>query len=190
MRWARVANILQQANIMKYLHDNKPLPSGSFTIGDERFGSNWLSNATPQQLTERGITIAPAPPPRPAESEKFYFITQDNNGWVVTPKPLDMLKRSMIADANRAAHSMLAGSDYMVIKQEEVGVGVLPQWTDYRAAVREESNRITAAVEAATDVAGLEAIKNNWPLNPDQLAEEARRKAEAEAAKLEKEGEE
>jgi len=173
---------------MKYLHNNSPLPSGSFTIGDERFGSNWLVNATPEQLAERGITIAPAPPPRPAESEKFYYITQDGDNWVVTPKPLDMLKRSMTANANRAAHSRLAGSDYMVIKQQEVGVGVLPQWADYRAAVREESNRITAAVEAATDVAGLEAIKNNWPRNPDELAEEARREAEAEAAKLERDG--
>ncbi len=173
---------------MKYLHNERPLPSGSFTIGDERFGSNWLSNATPQQLTERGITIAPAPPPRPSESEKFYYITQDSNGYVVTPKPLDGLKRGMIANANRAAHSMLAQSDYMIVKQAETGVGVLPQWTDYRTAVREESNRITAEVEAATDVAGLEEIKNNWPRNPDQLAEEARREAEIEAAKLEDEG--
>lgn len=170
---------------MKYLHNNRPLPSGSFTIGDERFGSNWLANATPQQLTERGITIAPALPPRPAESEKFHFITLDAGAWTVTPKPLDGLKRMMTANANRAAHSLLAQSDYMVVKQAEVGVGVLPQWADYRAAVREESNRITAAVEAATDVAGLEAIKNNWPRNPDELAEEARRAAEAEAAKLE-----
>jgi hypothetical protein len=106
----------------------------------------------------------------------------------VTPKNLDMLKRGMASDANRSAHSMLAGSDYMVVKQAETGVGVLPQWADYRASVRDESNRITAAVEAATDVAGLEAIKNNWPRNPDELAEEARRAAEVEAAKLENEG--
>ena len=172
---------------MKYIHNNNPLPSGSFTIGDERFGSNWLSNATPQQLAERGITIAPAPLPYPAESGKFYFITQDSNGYVVTPKPLDGLKRMMTANANRAAHSMLAQSDYMVVKQAETGVGVLPQWADYRTAVREESNRITAAVEAATDVAGLEAIKNNWPRNPDAIAEEARRAAEVEASKLKKE---
>ena len=176
---------------MKYIHDNKPLPSGSsFTIGDERFGSNWLARATPQMLAERGITIHPVPTatPPPKVNHKFNFVTQDGDDWVVTPKPLDGLKRMMIAKANRAAHSMLAGSDYMVVKQVEVGVGVLPQWADYRASVREESNRITAAVEAATDVAGLEAIKNNWPRNPDELAEEARREAEIEAAKLENEG--
>jgi hypothetical protein len=174
---------------MKYIHNDHPLPNGSsFTIGDERFGSNWLSNATPEMLTERGITIAPSVPPRPAESEKFYYITLDGNSWTVTPKNLDMLKRGMASDANRSAHSMLAGSDYMVVKQAETGVGVLPQWADYRASVRDESNRITAAVEAATDVAGLEAIKNNWPRNPDELAEEARRAAEVEAAKLENEG--
>ena len=179
------------ANIMKYIHNNQPLPEGkSFTIGDERFGSNWLVNATPEQLAERGITIhsIPASTPPPKVNHKFNFVTQDGDNWVVTPKPLDGLKRRMITDANRAAHSRLAGSDYMVVKQAEVGVGVLPQWTDYRTAVREESNRITAAVEAATDVAGLEAIKNNWPRNPDELAEEARVAAES-AARLEKEGE-
>ena len=171
---------------MKYLHNNSPLPSGSsFTIGDERFGSNWLARATPEQLTERGITIAPAPPPRPSESEKFYFITQDSDGYVVTPKPLDGLKRMMTANTNRAAHSMLAGSDYMVVKQAEVGVGVLPQWTDYRASVREESNRQCGQIEEATSVDSLAAITANWPRNPDELAEEARREAEIAAAKLE-----
>ena len=170
---------------MKYLHNERPLPSGSFTIGDERFGSNWLSNATPQMLSERGITIAPAPPPRPSESEKFYYITQDSDGYVVTPKPLDGLKRMMTANANRAAHSMLAGSDYMVVKQAEVGVGVLPQWTDYRAAVREESNRQCGQIEEATSVDSLAAITANWPRSPDAIAEEARREAEIAAAKLE-----
>ena len=170
---------------MKYLHNERPLPSGSFTIGDERFGSNWLSNATPKMLSERGITIAPEPQPYPSDSEKFNYITLDGGKWTVTPKNLDMLKRTVAAEANRAAHSMLTSSDYMIIKQAETGVGVLPQWADYRSAVREESNRITAAVEAATDVAGLEAIKNNWPRNPDELAEESRR--EAEASKLKKE---
>ena len=173
---------------MKYLHNDHPLPNGSsFTIGDERFGSNWLSNATPKMLSERGITIAPEPQPYPSDSEKFNYITLDGGKWTVTPKNLDMLKRTVAAEANRAAHSMLTSSDYMIIKQAETGVGVLPQWADYRASVRDESNRITAAVEAATDVAGLEAIKNNWPLNPDQLAEEARRAAEVEASKLKKE---
>ena len=173
---------------MKYLHNERPLPSGSFTIGDERFGSNWLSNATPKMLSERGITIAPEPQPYPSDSEKFNYITLDGGKWTVTPKNLDMLKRTVAAEANRAAHSMLTSSDYMIIKQAETGVGVLPQWADYRSAVREESNRITAAVEAATDVAGLEAIKNNWPRNPDAIAEEARREAEAEAGKLERDG--
>jgi hypothetical protein len=178
---------------MKYIHNNSPLPSGSsFTIGDERFGSNWLARATPEMLTERGITIAPAPPPRPSESEKFYYITKDGDGYVVTPKPLDGLKRMMTANANRAAHSMLAQSDYMVVKQTETGVGVLPQWTDYRAAVREESNRQCGQIEEATSVDSLAAITANWPRNPDELAdelaEEARRDAEIEAAKLENEG--
>jgi hypothetical protein len=139
-------------------------------------------------LTERGITIAPAPPPRPSESEKFHFITLDDGAWTVTPKPLDGLKRSMTANANRAAHSMLAQSDYMVVKQAEVGVGVLPQWTDYRASVREESNRQCGQISEATSVDSLAAITANWPRNPDELAEEARREAEIEAAKLENEG--
>ena len=159
---------------MKHIHDNQPLPSNqAFTIGNERFPSNWLVNATAEQLTERGITVAPSPPPRPTESEKFYYITKNGDDYVVTPKPLEMLKRMMTANTNRAAHSMLAGSDYMVVKQAETSVGVLPQWTEYRTAVREESNRITAEVEAATDVAGLEAIQAHYPRNPDELAEEA-----------------
>lgn len=175
---------------MKHIHDNQPLPSNqAFTIGSERFPSNWLVNATPEQLDERGITVAPAPPPRPAESEEFYYITQNNDGYVVTPKPLDMLKRGMMASAKRTASGLLNSSDWMVVKQAETGVGVLPQWTEWRAAIREESNRIEAEVEAATDIAGLEAIKPAWPLDPDFIAKEARLAAER-AARLEDEDEE
>ena len=172
---------------MKYLHNDHPLPSGSFTIGDERFGSNWLSNATPQMLTERGITIAPSVPPRPAESEKFYYITLDGNSWTVTPKNLDMLKRMVVAEAQRVAEGMLNGSDWMLVRNFETGEPVLTEWTEYRAAIRAESNRIEVISVAATTVVALEAIKNNWPLNPDQLAEEARRAAEVEESKLKKE---
>ena len=172
---------------MKYIHNDHPLPSGSFTIGDERFGSNWLSNATPKQLTERGITIAPAAPPRPAENERFYYITLDDNNWTVTPKDLTGLKRMIVADAQRAAESMLNGSDWMVVKNFETGAPVLTEWTNYRAAVRAECNRIEVVTEAAATVVVLEAIKNNWPRNPGELAEIARREAEAAASKLKKE---
>lgn len=176
---------------MSYYHNNTQLPlDRPFTLNDEQFGANWLRLAGDDDKEKRGIEWRDDPQ-RQFKNEQFYYNTVDSDGNVVsTPKDVDMLKRGMTANANRAAHSMLAGSDYMVVKQAEVGVGVLPQWTDYRTAVREESNRITAAVEAATDIAGLEAIKNNWPRNPDELAEEARREAEIEAAKLERDGEE
>jgi hypothetical protein len=73
----------------------------------------------------------------------------------------------------------------MLVRNFETGEPVLTEWTEYRAAIRAESNRIEVISVAATTVVALEAIKNNWPLSPDAIAEEARRAAEVEAAKLE-----
>ena len=162
---------------MSYYHDNKKLPlDRAFTLNDISFPANWLRLAGAEDKAAHGIEWRDDPALK-FKNERFYYNSVDSDGAVVsTPKDLEMLKRGMIGDANRAAHQMLSGSDWMVVKQSETGVGCLPQWSDYRAAVRAEANRQVGQIGDAASVDALMAISANWPESPD-----------SEAARLERE---
>jgi hypothetical protein len=171
---------------MSYYHDNKKLPlNRTFTLNDISFPSNWLRLAGAEDKAAHGIEWKDDPA-LIFKNERFYYNSVDSDGAVVsTPKDLDMLKRGMIGDANRAAHSMLASSDWMIVKQAEVSTGIAAEWSEYRTEVRAEANRQGGQIGEATSIESLMAITANWPEDPDSKLERERREAEAEAAKLE-----
>lgn len=171
---------------MYYANDKKLPLNKAFTLNQISFPSNWLSLASSDDLAAQGIEQRPDPV-LTFKNEKFYYNTVQDGVVTSTPKDLDMLKRGMIAQANRAAHQMLAQSDWMVVKQTETSTGILPQWADYRAAVRAEANRQCDHINAAPNIDSLETVKPNWGESPDAKAERERREAEAEAAKLARE---
>jgi hypothetical protein len=171
---------------MYYANDRKLPLNRAFTLNDISYPSNWLAVASEQDRANAGIEQREEPVLR-FKNEKFYYNTVQDGVVTSTPKDLDMLKRGMIAQANRTAHQMLAQSDWMVVKQTETSTGILPQWADYRAAVRAEANRQCDHINAAPNIDSLETVKPNWPEDPDAVAERERRDAEIEAAKLERE---
>ena len=170
-----------------YYHNDRKLPlDQGFKLDEISYPANWLRIASAEDKEAVGIEWR-ADPSLKFKNKKFYYNRVENGEVVSTPKDLDMLRRKMVNDANRAAHEMLSASDWMVVKQAETSTGILPQWGDYRAAVRAEANRQCGQVDEATSVESLMAITANWPRNPDELAEETRRDAEIEAARLERE---
>jgi len=172
---------------MYYANDKRlPLNQG-FKLNNYTYPANFLTVSSKEQLEALGITWK-EPPIQKFKNEKYYYNTVDSEGVVVsTPKDLEMLKRTMIAQANRTAHQMLAQSDWMVVKQQETGVGILPKFSDYRTAIRAEANRQCEQVEEAASVESLMAITANWPEDPDFVAERERQEAEIVAARLERE---
>jgi hypothetical protein len=171
---------------MYYANDKKLPVNQGFKLGNLTYPANFLTVSSKEQLETLGITWK-EPPVLTFKNEKFYYNTVQDGVVTSTPKDLDGLKRRLTGDANRTAHSMLSGSDWMIVKQTETSTGILPQWGDYRTAVRAEANRQCGQVEEATSIKSLMAITANWPRNPDELAEETRRDAEIEAARLERE---
>jgi hypothetical protein len=125
---------------MYYANDKKLPLDRAFTLNDISYPSNWLRIATAEDKEAAGIEQREEPVLQ-FKNEKFYYNTVQDGVVTSTPKDLDMLKRNLISQANRAAHSMLAGSDWMVVKQAETSTGILPQWSDFREAVRLEANR-------------------------------------------------
>ena len=186
MRWVRVKNTHQQGNIMYYANDKKLPLNQAFTLNDISYPANWLRIASAEDKAAVGIEYR-EPPVLQFKNEKFWYNTVQDGVVTSTPKNLDMLKRKMVNDANRTAHQMLSGSDWMVVKQQETGVGVLPQWSEHRSAIRTEANRQCDHINAAPNIDSLETVKPNWPEDPDSKSERERRLAEAEAARLERE---
>jgi ABC-type proline/glycine betaine transport system ATPase subunit len=73
------------------------------------------------------------------------------------------LKSNNIAQVKQTAGSLLAQTDWMVIRKAERNVAIPADVVTYRAGVVAECERLEAAIAAVSDVAGLIAVQANWP---------------------------
>jgi hypothetical protein len=90
-----------------------------------------------------------------AETEQMVDTTEQ----VVTKG----LKSQNIAQVKQTAGSLLAQTDWYVVRKADIGTDVPADVTAYRAAVRAEADRLEAAIAAVSDVAGLIAVQADWP---------------------------
>ena len=78
------------------------------------------------------------------------------------------LKTSMAAQVKQTANSLLANTDWMVIRKAERDVAIPSATATYRAAVLTECTRLETAITNAADVDALAAVMNaqDWPKEP------------------------
>ncbi len=132
----------------------------AFTHNNISFPANWLRLSTPADKEAQGISwVAPEEPP-------------------VVRAPLDREKADGIARAKDNAGRMLAQSDWMVIASVERDRVVADDWAEYRAAVIAEADRLEGQYSTAEGYEAIDAIVQNWPLDPNQQAERDRTEAE------------
>ena len=173
---------------MSYYADNKRLPlNQGFKLNNLTYPANFLTVSSKEQLETLGITWK-EPPIQRFKNEKYYYNTVDSEGVVVsTPKDLDGLKRNLLNQLGKTAHSLLAPSDWMAIRETEADLPVSKDWVEYRSSVRDTCNLLEAKIKLCASIEDLEAVKQDWPKDPNMIAEEARREAEIETARLERE---
>ena len=163
---------------MPYKVESRTLPMDvAFTLGNEQFPDNWLRLATAEDKAKRGIEWE-QPPELKFKNEKFYRNWVEDGKVVSEPRELDGLKRRMLGDVRRNAHSLLSGSDWMVVRSAEGGGMPSEDWSEWRSDVRAECNRQEGQIDEAEDVEALANIVQNWPTNPDNIAEQERIEAE------------
>ena len=172
---------------MYYANDKRlPLNQG-FELNNYTYPANFLTVSSKEQLETLGITWK-EPPIQKFKNEKYYYNTVDSEGVVVsTPKDLEMLKRGLLQGISRTAHSLLVSSDWMAIREIEADLPVSKDWVEYRSSVRDTCNSLEATIKLCASIEDLEAVKQDWPKDPNMIAEEARREAEIETARLERE---
>jgi len=124
-----------------------------FTSNDIQYPANWLRLTTLEEKEAIGITEV-ADPDR--YDDRYYW-------GVGNPKDLDQCKANMVTQIKAAAGSMLAPTDWKVIRATETGIPLDADTLTARADIRAASNTNEAAVDACTTVDELAALQLTWP---------------------------
>lgn len=153
--------------------ENKYIQEGTqFTLNNITYPSVWLNKSTPEQKAEAGLVEVVAT--NSPQSDQYYWVSETLNGaeltYVNTPKDLDTVKASAIAQVNASAYSILLPSDYMAGKAFETGTAVPTEWATWREAVRQVARNVITTINASTDVDEVALLSNIvWPNDPDYV---------------------
>jgi hypothetical protein len=121
-----------------------------------QYPANWLRLTTAEEKTAIGITEVPDPV---RADDRFYWDGDVNN-----PKDLDVLKTQFVEQINQTAGSILAQTDWMVIRKVERAVDIPVDVAEYRADVVAKSNELVVAINAVTTVEELIALDLSFPV--------------------------
>ena len=174
-----------------YKLNGKPLTlDRPFTVDGVQYPSNWLRMASEADKAALGITWEADPAPvdyrfywsegNPKALEDKEESDEDGNPLYVKvlgevngePAMIDSterlvtkgLKSQWIAQVKATAGSMLATTDWMVIRKAERDVPIDADVAAKRAAILAEANRLEAAISACADVDALITVVSaqNW----------------------------
>ncbi len=128
--------------------------------------ANWLRLSTPRDRELAGITWVAdtsnnydqrfywnSSTPKQLNDEPAVDIEGNETGEIQTG-----LKSLWKAKQNEIAASLLAPSDWRVIKAKETSTNIPSTWKTYRAAVRTACNTRQAEIDACSDVAALKEL--------------------------------
>lgn len=140
-----------------FLLNGNPLPlDTAFTGADgTQYPNNWLRLASPEERAAIGITEAADPA---TYDDRFYW-------GVDNPKDLDQCKAMLVAQVKQTAGSLLAPTDWKVIRFIEAALSIDAETSEYREAVRAASNTNEQAIAACTTVEELAALQLTYPEN-------------------------
>ena len=173
-----------------YKVNNKPLQlDRAFTLGDIQYPANWLRFSSAEDRAALGITWeteAPRADDRfywsgdinnPKAMEDREEVDEDGNPMYVKvlgevngePAMVDSderlvtkgLKSQWVAQVKVTAGTMLATTDWMVIRKAERDVPIDADVVTKRAAILAEANRLENAIAACTTVEELIAVVND-----------------------------
>jgi hypothetical protein len=154
---------------MAFKLNGKTLPiDRGFTHNDINYPRNWLRLSTQEDKDALGITWE-ADPVR--HDDRYYW-----NGELDNPKALEDvnavdeegvevvtcgLKHTMINQVKHTAGTMLAQTDWYVVRKAEREVAIPADVVAERTHVVAESERLEVAIAACADVEALIEVMNN-----------------------------
>lgn len=160
-----------------YILDGKRLAlDRAFSHGGISYPANWLRLSSPAERQAIGITEAPA---ERTWNQKFYWgYDADDN---LIPKDHAELVTNWTSKTKEVANSLLAGTDWMVIRAADNGAAVPSGISTWREEVRTScASKVTAIGNTADTPALAEYIQfvspsggattdyNYWPEQPSE----------------------
>ena len=147
-----------------FMLDGRPLaPDTAFTHEGIQYPANFLRLASPEERAAIGITEVPDPAPY---DQRFYWGPD-------LPKDHAQLVEQWTQQTRTTAGTLLAPSDWLVIRELDNGTAVPDAWRTWRESIRTATGDKVAAIEQTTDTDELAAYITGadysaWPLDPSQ----------------------
>jgi hypothetical protein len=173
-----------------FLLNNQPLAVDTpFTANEIQYPANWLRLSSAEEKAAIGITEVPDPV---RADDRFYWngdstlpkaledreeVDQDGNPMFVkvydpvTESMVDSterlvtkgLKSNFIAQVKQTAGTILAQTDWMVIRKAERDVAIPTATVAYRASVVAKATELEASITAVTTVEQLASLDLSFP---------------------------
>lgn len=130
------------------LADGRLLAPGTPFVWDEiQYPANWLYLSSPEEKAAIGITELP----EPEYYDQRFFWGPD------LPKDHGALVEQWVSQTKATAGTMLAPTDWQVIREADNGTAMSAETKAQRQAIRDKSAEKCAAIEATTTTAELAA---------------------------------
>lgn len=138
---------------MPYILDGRPLsPDAPFTHDEIQYPANWLRLATEDEKAAIGVSWEPDPAPY---DQRFYWGYADDG--TLLPKDHAQLVEQWVAQTRTTAGTLLAPSDWMVIREADNGTAMPDAVKARRQQIRDFSGLKCAAIEATSSTDELAA---------------------------------
>lgn len=151
---------------MFILNGNPISPDVPFEHDGIQYPANWLRLASPDQRAAIGITEQPDPP---VWDQRFYW-GYDAEGNLI-PKDHTQLVEQWVAQTRTTAGTLLAPTDWMVIRQQDNGTVIDPGIQGWRQDLRLACELKISGITATTTTDELAAFitspeYSSWPADP------------------------
>ena len=123
-----------------------------FTYNGIQYPSNWLRLSTPEE--KQAIGLQEVAPEQPYDQRFFWGYDQDGN---LIPKDHSQLVEQWVSQTKQTAGTLLAPTDWMIVRQAETGVEVPENILTYRTNIREESTLKELEIESTSTTEELAA---------------------------------
>lgn len=141
-----------------FLLNGQTLPLDTpFDANGVQYPANWLRLTSSEEKAAIGITEVADPAPH---DDRFYWAPG-------VPKDLEQLKKQMTEQVKATAGSLLAPTDWKIVRAAE---GVKPADADTlakRTAIRAASDANETAIKACSTVDELAALQLTWPVDDE-----------------------
>lgn len=142
-------------------------PDVAFTLNEIQYPANFLRLSTEEEKQALGIVWVD---PGPSWDQRFYW-GYDQDGALI-PKDHAQLVEQWKQQTRTTAGTLLAPSDWLVIRETDNGTAVPTDWRTWREAIRQATGDKVTAIEQTADTAALAtyitgADYTAWPSDPN-----------------------